>query len=87
VLCGGEEEEKEVKWFGKDWGAPCCRALEWVETPVGRRCSKCGRQIRRGDSGLLRGGGDYVWHVECFVRCVYPDGETGTIYHRAKENQ
>jgi len=71
-----------MKWFGRDWGAPCCRVLERGETPVGRRCAKCHKRIKQGDSGIQRGGGDYAWHVECFIRCVYPEGATGTIYQR-----
>jgi hypothetical protein len=61
-----------VNWFGEDWGAPVCRAIDHTETPVGRKCERCGLAIKKGDRGIVIPA-YFVWHIECFVKCTGED--------------
>jgi len=65
-----------MKWFGPDWGAPCCRSTPQILTPEGS-CEFCGDPITQGDRGFVmmhgRGTPDAVRfvegpvHLECFL--------------------
>jgi len=60
-----------VNWFGKNWGAPVCRELEWVDTPRGKRCVRCKRRIKQGDEGIVLDL-EHIWHIGCFIESVCP---------------
>jgi len=59
-----------MRWFGKDWGAPVCKATEETAVPLGKRCYKCGKKIKKTDQGIALDLNQYVWHVDCFVKSV-----------------
>jgi hypothetical protein len=66
-------------WFGRSWGAPMCRDLEHVMTPVGQVCQWCEEPIEADDSGwgATRRG---AWmHVECFMRMML-----GSVGHQLR---
>lgn len=34
-----------IKWFGPNWGAPCCTPDNHVQTPAAARCAECHQHI------------------------------------------
>lgn len=42
-----------MQWFGESWGAPVCILTEHVDTPLGKVCVDCEKEIRPGDSGFV----------------------------------
>jgi len=59
-----------VRWFGKNWGAPVCKATEETDPPVGQRCQRCGKKIKKRDQGIALDLNSHVWHLDCFIKCV-----------------
>jgi len=62
-----------MQWFGKDWGGPVCKEAPHTDTPVGKRCERCGKEIVEGDDGIALDLAQYVWHLDCFIKSVVPD--------------
>jgi hypothetical protein len=60
-----------MQWFGESWGAPICRDVEHVVTPVGKVCIECKKEIERGDLGFV------LPYLTCPV-----GGYTEAFYHR-----
>ncbi len=62
-----------MKWFGEDWGAPCCDERDHVPTPTGEICLGCGRVIEPGAAGFLipllavERTELRAWHLDCLL--------------------
>lgn len=63
-----------MNWFGEDWGAPVCKTTEHTNTPVGKRCSRCNEPIEESDQGIILGGREYLWHIDCFCGVFVTSG-------------
>lgn len=70
-----------LKWFGDNWGAPCCVDMEHTETPTGRPCMACQKPIAAEDRGFvmpfLAALGQPATmeptHLDCFLAAVLPE--------------
>ncbi len=82
-----------MKWFGADWGAPCCDAADHVDTPTDTTCGYCGLAIKADDQGFvfpfitqLLPNDEALcvmqpWHLDCFLQ------NTGVVTRRARERE
>ncbi len=72
------------KWFGENWGAPCCTPGDHVPTPIGIPCAHCDEPIEIKDQGMMidNFGEPSVlpWHLDCFLRSV-----VGSVGHLNKK--
>lgn len=70
-----------MKWFGRTWGAPCCREEDHLTQVPPGTCHGCRMEVEDIDQGLAIPSQTQVslFHQQCFLRNV--TGQTLHILH------
>lgn len=65
-----------MKWFGKAYGGAYEADTPHVETPIGKKCSRCDEVIQAHDDGVIvpvfdgKKSDEEVLHYECWFRTI-----------------